>query len=120
MQTLQPEISISYNIITTFSSEQSSQANGKEKDFAKNKTKQETRILAVDPFYRCYFFFPPRALRLHCINVQFCIKCIEIYIVMFVCIITYACIRISLYVRVRNVTAGWNLRNAIIINSKKS
>lgn len=114
MQTLQPEISISYNIITTFLSEQASQANGKEKDFAKNKTKQETRNLAVDPFYRCYFFSSPcPTFTLY--------KCTVLYkMYRDVCIITYACIRIFLYVRVRNVTAGWNLRNAIIINSKKS
>lgn len=114
MQTLQPEISISYNIITTFSSEQASQASGKEKDFAKNKTKQETRILAVDPFYLCYFFSSP------CPTFTLYKMYRDIYIVMFVCIITYACIRIFLYVRVRTVTVGWNLRNAIIINSEIS
>lgn len=97
MQTLQPEISISYNIITTFLSEQASQANGKEKDFAKNKTKQETRILAVDPFYRCYFFSSPcPTFTLY--------KCTVLYkmyrdICSYVCMYNYVCMHTYLFVR---------------------
>lgn len=91
MQTLQPEISISYNIITTFLSEQTSQANGKEKDFAKNKTKQETRILAVDPFYRCYFFSSP------CPTFTLYKMYRDIY--SYVCMYNYVCLHTYLFVR---------------------